>query len=208
MRGLVAAIAVVLVLAVAADAVATWAFERSAAEQAAETLDAPVEVDLQGWPVSVRAAAGSVPRATLTATDVPLTEAGARMTRVQATLTDVDPRGAEDALRVGELPPATGGSWTAELAETDLRAALPDLGELRFTDTGLRVTLGGVELEATVTAEDGRLVVAPQAPLLDWARLELGFAELPGEPTVEAVGVTPEALRIEGRLHPPPRRSG
>lgn len=204
----VVAIAVLGVLAAAADAVGTLALERSAAQRAEQALDAPVDVELEGWPVTVRALTGSIPRASVTSTDVPLTEGGATLSRVEATLTDVETRDAGDALAAGELPPATGGSWSAELGAADLRAALPETGQPRLADGVIRLTFAGVELDANLTAEDGRLVVVPTAPLLDWARLELGFEELPGAPAVEGVEVTPQAIRVEGNLHPPPPRRG
>src|SRR5688572_21271926 len=152
-----------------ADAAATTYAEERTEQRLARVYNTEADVDFDGWPVSVRVLlTGSIPRATVSASDVPL-DNGATVDDLDVRLEDVSVR--LDDLRSGRgrrLPPANEGTFRAGLDEQSVAALLSIPGNL-VTVTLERdvVTLsaGDLSVTADVEAVDGDVVVSFQGPL-------------------------------------------
>ncbi len=203
MRGLVpafvAAIAVGLGL-VAADTLLTQAVERLAATRVSNELGSPAEVDLDGFPVTLRVLLTStVPRAVVTAVDVPLEDTEARLDRVRVELLDVT------ATFDGGVD-AAGGTFSAEIGEENLQrlVGLPDdieITALRLGDGVAELTLGGVPVvSAAATLVEGGIELRPTGDFVDQLSLTVDLGGLPDGVVVDEVVITPGIVTLRGRI--------
>ena len=199
---------VLLVLGVGgyfADQAITVAAERSTAAQVSRALDADTQVDFNGWPVSVRMLRGTIPSATMTATDVPL-EQGGRLDVLNIELTDVRVNLADLRETGGRrLPPARRGRFVAELGESSVARILklPDAVSLTLDRGVATIKAAGLEVDADVTARDGDIVVSLTGPLkqlLGGAEFPIDLSDEPGGPAVKSVRIDGGVITLRGAL--------
>lgn len=212
--GLLCTLGLLLGLAAMVDAGLTRSAEREAAERVrAETGAVAAEVDLRGWPVSLRLATGSVPEAFVTATDVPIPDRAALISLLEVTLTDLALR-LDDLQTPGAVPVrAATGRFEARLDADALTAlTVESSGTEGFVDrvepvvtpdgTGVvRVTLasGLGTVDAVPEAREGSLVLRPvQALPIGPAELVVPLRDLPAGATVDGIHVEPGALVLAG----------
>jgi hypothetical protein len=204
MRVLFASLVVLLVVAAGVDLALTRSAERRASEQATVQLGAPATVDLQGWPVTVRLLAGTLPAVEVRATDVP-TDSGVRLATLDATLTRVRVRIAD--LAAGRLPEeAEDGTFVATLDREGVRQLLGDLGQagdVQLTPGRVAFTVGGFTIESGVGVANGQLVLTPFTDLgLLPDTFQVPLPELPAGVDVQNVSVLDDALQLEGTFAP------
>ena len=208
MRGfgcLFVAVAVLAVVLFVGDQVATSTAERRTSANITSTLDAPAEVELHGWPVGLRMLLGSIPSATLVATDVPL-DNGATLDRLDVELTNVaitiDDLNAQEE----RLPKADQGTFTAQLDEASVGAmmGIPEgLAEITLEDGLVELGAGGIAIQADVEASEGNVVVSlagPLAAILGGSEFAIDLSEEPGEPFVQDVEIDAGVMTVSGRL--------
>lgn len=196
------------------DRVAVTVAQQRVSDQASAALGAPAHAELHGTLVGLRLLTGTVPRIDVTAEDVPVLQ-GATIDRIAVTLTGV--RVTREYLRQqpDALPPAEDGRFRAEVGVGAIGELLPMPGLIDVDTEGdrLRLSVGNLAVEATLDAEDGRVVVRPQTPLaavLGLERLEVDLSDQAGRPHVETVDVRGDVVVLRGRLlevHRPTRSS-
>jgi hypothetical protein len=210
MRRLGCLIVVLLVLGVGmfvADAAATTYAEERTEQRLARAYDTEADVDFEGWPVSARVLfTGSIPRANVSAADVPL-ENGGTINDLDVTLDDVSVR--LDDLRSGRgrrLPPANSGTFRASLGEGSVAALLRIPGNL-VTVTLERdlVTLSAGELsvQADVEARDGDIVISfagPLEALVGGSAFPIDLSGIAGAPAAEDVTIRAGRMVVSGTL--------
>lgn len=188
----------------AADLLATQYLEQRTARETSRTLDADTVVDLEGWPVGVRALMGTIPQATVVAEDVPL-DNGASLDRLDVVLRDVD----VDVNRLGDpdrLPAARSGEFEAVLGEEGVVAMLglpSGVADVTLEQGVVRVRAAGLEVEADVEARDGNVIVSLAGPLeqlLGGAEYPIDLSQEPGSPYVEEVEIRDGRLFVRGVL--------
>ena len=200
MRVVAATVLVVVLLLLLVDLLATNLAEDRAAEQVAAELNADVDVDLRGWPVTLRLLGRQVPEVGFVATDVPLRDTAASLSRLDATLRDVEVpwtwTGEMDGVvRAGE------GTFTAELDETAVQALVDLPITVTLEDGVIRGSIAGAQLDATAEVEEGAIVLRPAAgALANLGELRLPLQGLPQGAVVEGVRVEPGVLRLNGSL--------
>lgn len=205
-RAAVVAGAVLVLVAVALLGVNAWmtrSAEEAAAEHASEALGARASVRLRGWPVGLRLAAGSPVDAVVQATDVPITESAAVVSRLVIELDDVviDRQALTDG--TGGLEAAR-GRFVAELGPDAVEEAAGLIGQLPLVGVELRrgvarLSVAGFPvLDATAEVVDGAVVFTPTAPLGSFARVELELGALPFGFRAHDVEIRRDALRLEG----------
>lgn len=200
MRRVLVGLLVVAVLAFLGDALATNVAEARAAERVAAELGASVDVDLRGWPVSLRLLNRHVPEVGLVATDVPLRDTPASLTRLEATLTDVAVPWTWTG-RLDGVVEARGGTFAAELDEAAVQS-LVDLPVTISLEEGIiRGSVGTAQLDATAEVVDGAIVLRPAASALaELGELRVPLDGLPQGAVVESVRVEPDVLLIAGSV--------
>jgi len=188
-----------------ADQALTAAAERSTAAQVSRALDADTEVEFDGWPVALRMLRGTIPSATMTATDVPLEQEG-RLDSLNIELTDVRVDLA-DLRKAGgrRLPPARRGRFVAELGESSVARILelPDAVSLTLDRGVATINAAGLEVDADVTARDGDIVVSLTGPLeqvLGGAEFPIDLSDEPGGPAVKSVRIDGGVITLRGAL--------
>lgn len=208
MRGFGCLFVAVLVLAGAlfvGDLVLTSTAEERTATRIGETLEADAQVDLQGWPVGLRMLLGSIPSATLRATDVPL-DNGAVLDRLDVVLTDVAITIDDLTTQSDRLPAAEKGTFSAELDEQSVAAMMGipgGLAEVTLQDGQVEIGAGGLAIAADVGARDGDVVVSlagPLAALLGGSEFAIDLSDEPGQPFVEEVEIDGGVMVVRGRL--------
>lgn len=195
---------VLVVVAVATDRIVVTIAERRVSDQVSAALDAPATVDLGGTLPGLRLLTGSIPRVDVAAREVPLTE-GVELQRLDARLTGVRVSWRYLRERQETLPPADEGTFRAQIDVASLADLLPVPGRLEAVDgQRLRLSVANVaSVEATLDAEDGRVVVRPQSPLaafLGLERFDVDLSDQEGRPHVEEVVIRGDALVLRGRL--------
>jgi hypothetical protein len=197
-RVFLAIVIVVAVLAFVADIVVTNVAEDRAAERLSETLSAPSEVEMGGWPVSVRLLGGRLPQVDITATDVPLRDTSARLQRLDATLTDVEFGWTWSSGLEGRVI-AHGGSFTAELGEAAVQSLVDPTITVTLEEGVVRATLAGAQLDATAEVDGDTIVLRPAADLFaGLGELRLPLEGLPEGVQVESVRIEPGVLLLAG----------
>lgn len=190
------------------DLAVTRAAEQRIAQRVTRALEADSTVDLQGWPVTVRALLGSIPTARLSAQDVPL-ENGAAIDQLDVVLRDVDVNVSDlrgGGRRPRSLPAARSGRFEAEIGEASIVAMLgiPEgLVDVRLREGAVVFSAAGVEVEADVEARGGDVVVSlggPLAELLGGAKFPIDLSEQPGAPYVRDVVIRNGVMELSGRL--------
>lgn len=187
------------------DLVLTNTAEERTATRISETLEADATVDLQGWPVGLRMLLGSIPSATLHATDVPL-ENGAVLDRLDVELTDVAITIDDLTTQSDRLPAAEKGTFEAELDEQSVAAMMGipgGLAEVTLQDGLVEIGAGGLAIQADVEARDGDVVASlagPLAALLGGSEFAIDLSEEPGQPFVEEVEIDGGVMVVRGRL--------
>lgn len=190
------------------DLAVTRAAEQRTAQRVTRTLGADSTVDFQGWPVTVRALMGTIPRATLVASEVPLNN-GATLRRLDVNLREVDVdvndlRGGGE--RSSQFPSARSGEFEAELSERSVVAMLgipSGIVDVTLRDGVIVMAAAGVEVEADAVAQEGDVVVSlagPLAELLGAAEFPIDLSEQPGAPYVEDVQIRNGRMIVSGRL--------
>lgn len=182
----------------AVDAWVTSTAEEQAAHRVGEVLGAPTEVELRGWPVSLRLLQGRVPEVALVARDVELA-GGVRLDRLEAVVSNVRITSAE--LRgTGALPIDGGaGTFRADVAE----ATVSDLAGVPVTlgDGLASVTVDGRAVDAVAGVESGQIVLRPVGVAAgEVAPVPLPLPPLPGEAVIDGVRIQPGVLRVSGRV--------
>lgn len=203
---LLLALALLVALAFAVDLGVTVVAEQRAGDQVSEVLDAPATVDLQGWPVGWYLLQGTVPRADISARDVPL-EGGARLDELDVTLERVRVRWRDLREPTDRLPPADQGRFTARLDSEAVQRllGLPDqIVGVELADSHLLISFVDLlEVEADVDAEDGRLVVLPRAEVagvFGAGGIPIDLSGQPGQPEVTDAEVSGGHLVVRGML--------
>jgi hypothetical protein len=197
---LLVTVLLLLVVAVGADALVTRTAEAQAAQRVGAELGAPASVDLRGWPVSLRLLQGTVPEVDIRATDVPLPDADARLSVLEASVTNVRV-GFTDLRGDGDLPVDGGsGTFRAEVTEADVAnlAGLP--GALTLAEGVGVVASTGVPIEVIATVDAGVVVLRPLAAAPGLQPVRLAPLALPGEATLDAVRILPGRLELTGRI--------
>lgn len=207
MRGLGCLVLLIVIVGglFAADLAVTSYAEQRTSQRVERTLDADADVQLQGWPVSLRMLLDTIPTARVEANDVPLRE-GATLDQLDVELNDVeitidDLTGAED-----RLPAAREGTFEAQLGEASVSALLgipSGLAEVALEDGVVRVGAGELSIEATVEARDGDAVVILQGPIaavLGGSQFAIDLSDEPGRPAVESVDIRQGVMVVQGRL--------
>lgn len=205
----IAAVVAVALVVVAAgllllDRVVTSMAEERAAERVSEELEAPTEVTLHGWPVALRMLLGTIERAEVTATDVPLDEGGT-LDQLDVTLHDID-------LDIGDLqnppdglPPARDGEFKASISG-DITWALTSvpsmLASLEITGDVVQLQTPVAALSADLVVHRNRLLFEPDVPLGVVFRgdVELDISDQPGSPVLEEAAINDGTLRLRGRF--------
>lgn len=189
---------------IADQAVTTYAEQRTAVN-VSEALQTDATVAFSGWPVGARLLLGSIPKAEVTASDVPL-DNGSTLDRLDVELTDVKVDVSDLRTNSDQLPPAQDGTFTAELSEGSVTAMLGvpgDVVQVRLRDGVMQLRAAGLRVEADVVAENGDVVVrlrGPLAQLLGGAELPIDLSDEPGAPEVENVEIRNGAMIVSGRL--------
>jgi hypothetical protein len=186
--------------AIAADAWFTSTAEEQASQRVGAVLGAPTDVELRGWPVTLRLLQGTVPEVGLVAQDVEL-EGGVRLQRLEADVQDVRITFAE--LRGTDDLPIDGGSGTfrAELSQDTVAHLAGMPGGVELGDGLGRAVIGGQPIEVVAAVEGGLVVFRPVgAPTGEVSPVALALPPLPGAAVIEAVRIEPGVLVISGRV--------
>lgn len=196
---LLLALAVVLV---ATDRIVAMVAEQRVSEQVSAALDASATAELGGALPGLRLLTGTVPRIDVSAEDVPVADR-AVLAQLDVTLTGVRVSWRYLFEERETLPPADDGRFRARIDVASLAELLP--GELEAVDgERLRLSFAGIaSVEATLDAEDGRVVVRPQTPLaglLGLERFDIDLSGQEGRPHVEEVDIRGDAVVLRGRL--------
>jgi hypothetical protein len=201
-------VAVVLVVVVGllfvADIVVTNIAEERAAERVTEELDAPAEVTLHGWPVALRMLTGTIQRAEMTATDVPL-EDGGTLDSLDVTLHDIEVGLGDLTDPPDGLPPARDGEFEARLSG-DITWALTSvprmLATLRIERDAVRLQTLIANMSADLRVRSNALVFEPNVPLgvLFRGEVSLDLSEQPGSPRLQTADIEGDTLVIRGTL--------
>lgn len=218
---LLAGLLVLAVVAVVGDRILAAEVEQRAAAVASDTLAAPVEVELRGFPMALHLLRGRIPQAELTARGVPIGDRDGLLPLLRVRLTQV-----AVALRAdgaGRLPPAEAGVFHAEAdgpALASVVGAPAELGEVTIHDGEVRFAADGITVVMVPAVEAGRLALTldrveaaagsagiPPELRPEFPRLTADLSELPGVPVVERVRALPGVLVLDGRLSrlTPPR---
>lgn len=192
------------VVVVAADRMVAAVAEQRVSDHVSAALDAPATVELGGTLPGLRVLTRRLPRVDVAAEDVPLGR-GVVLDRLDATLTGVRVTWTYLREQPERLPPADEGRFRAEIGVASLADLLPISGRVEATDSGrLRLSIANLaSVEATLDAEDGRIVVRPQTPLagvLGLERFDIDLSDEPGRPHVEDVEIREETVVLRGRL--------
>jgi hypothetical protein len=182
----------------AADAWVTSTAEEQASHRVGAVLGAPTEVELRGWPVSLRLLQGRVPEVALVARDVEL-DGGARVDRLEAVVSNVRITFAE--LRGTDALPIDGGAGTfrADLAEATVSglAGVP----VTLGDGLASLTIEGRAVDAVAGVESGGIVLRPVGGAAgEVAPVPLPLPPLPGEAIIDGVRIQPGVLRVSGQV--------
>jgi hypothetical protein len=187
-----------------ADLVVTNIAEERASEQVSEELEAPTEVTFHGWPVALRMLTGTIQRAEVSATDVPL-EQGGTLDTLDVTLYDIEV-GLGDLTDPPEtLPPAREGVFEATISG-DITWALTSvprmLATLRIERDAVRLQTLITELSADLRVRGNRLIFEPNVPLgvLFRGEVALDMSEQPGRPQLEEADIEADTLVLRGTL--------
>ena len=186
------------------QAVTTYA-EQQTANNVSEALGTEATVAFSGWPVGARLLLGSIPKAEVSATGVPL-DTGATLDRLDVELTDVKVNVSDLRNNTDQLPPAEDGTFRAELTEESVTGMLGvpgDIVQVRLQDGVMQLRAPGVRVEADVVAENGDVVVrlrGPLAQLLGGAEVPIDLSGEAGAPEVETVEIRNGVMIISGRL--------
>jgi hypothetical protein len=201
---IVVVLAVVVGLLFIADQVVTSIAEERASERVAEQLDAPTEVTFHGWPVALRMLGGTIERAEVRSTDVPLDEGGT-LDRLDVTLRDIEV-GIGDLTDPPEtLPPAREGTFEARLSG-DITWALTSvprmLATLRIEGDAVRLRTLVAELSADLQVRRNRLIFEPNVPLgvLFRGEVALDMTQQPGRPRLDRAEIDGDTLVLRGIL--------
>ncbi len=196
---MVATLVLLVVAGVVADTLLTNAAERQASARVSEELGAPADVDLRGWPVSLRLLSGTVPEVGITAQDVPVEDTSVRVARLEVEVADVRIRFA-DLRAAGPLPVDGGaGTFRAELSEAEVNR-LAGVGGLQLGDGVASFDVAGQRVEVVATVEDERIVLRPITGLPGVGPVPLAPVALPGEIRLEAVRIRPGLIELSGRV--------
>lgn len=202
-----AAAAVVLVLGAGlflADRFVTSMAEEQAATHVGRELRADSVVSLHGWPVTLRMIVGTIERAELTATDVPL-ERGGTIDRLDVTLHDIDLSLADLRNPPSGLPPSRDGSFRA-LLHGDITWALDSvpsvLASLEVVDDAVELQTPIAVLSADLVVQSNRLLFEPNVPLGVVFRgpVQLDISDQPGRPVLEDAEIVDGTLVLTGRF--------
>lgn len=204
MRALASLLVVLALLAggaVLADSLLTRTAEQQAAQRlSAELGGAPAEVDLRGWPVSLRLLGGQVPRADLAATGVTFADSPVRIERFEATLEDVRVRFA-DLRGDGPLPVNVGaGRFTVDLDEENVNRAVVVPGGITLGEGLAAVDVAGRRVEVVPIVEAGQVVLRPVVEGTDLPPVTVPLPDLPAEVVIEQVIVRPGVLTVSGQV--------
>lgn len=199
----VAALAVATALVLAADLLLADVAEQRAADRISEEVGAEARVDLHGWPTTLRLLFGTLPRAEVTAVQVPLDDLTTDLDRLDITLEDVRLRWSD--LRVGAaLPHAARGTFEARLSsDTTFALASVPSGLLGFEirDGELYARVLGNDVATDLRVGDGAIHVAPRIPLgRALGDTTIDLSDQPGDPQPEEVFVDGDVLVVRGRL--------
>lgn len=208
MRWLVA-LAIVLGLLAGADLLAERAIEQQAAERIRTRAGAAAAtLDLAPFPVTLRLLAGTVPRATVTATDVTVPSSPVRLSRLTAAVTDVR----IDVARIRELgdglPPHAGGTFVAELTEAEISRGLRlpppfNIAAIALDEGKASLTVANFAVvSATASIVGGDLVLALSPAIPGFASVPIDIPPLPFGAAVTAVAVHDGRIELTGTLPP------
>lgn len=195
---------VVLVIAALVDRQVTEQAEEQASERVSTELGAPADVDLMGWPVSLRLLLGSVPRVAVTASDVPIPGQPANIDALDVVLLDAELR--LDSLRETGIPVrARTGTFSATLSGEDVYAlagspAVVDrvelgVGVVRFVLAG---DVGVIDVVATLQGED--LVLQATDTVIAVPPVSISLAELPAGARVESYAIEDGEIVLRGTV--------
>lgn len=191
---------IVAVLAFLGDALLTNIAEERAAEQVGAELGADVDVELSGWPVSVRLLMRRVPEVRVVATGVPLRDSPAILSRFEATLRDVDVPWTWSGQLEGQVSAET-GRFVAELDEAAVQALVQLPITVTLEEGIIRGSIGGAQLDVTAEVVEGAIVLRPAAETFaGLGELRLPLDGLPEGAVVESVRVETGVLAVEGTL--------
>jgi hypothetical protein len=184
--------------AIGADALITAAAEDRASEEVTRRLEAPTQVRMRGWPVTVHLLQGRIPELELTASGVPIEGQEQRIDRLRVTLSDarVRFRGLQTA---PELEAGT-GTFDAELSETAVTALAGFPGTVVLGDGIASVAAAGQTFDVAVTTEQGAVVFRPLVPVAQGLQpVELRLPDLPWAMVqVDRALISPGLLRLSG----------
>lgn len=207
MRALaIAAVLLVVVAVIAAlvDRQVTEQAEAQASERVSTELGTPADVDLQGWPVSLRLLLGSVPRIVVTASDVPIPDQPARLDELDVQLSDAELR--LDSLRETGIPVrARTGTFRTTLSAEDVLALAgnpPLVDRVELADGTIRFVLAedvGV-LDVVPSLRPDELVLQAQGTTVDVPPVRLSLADLPAGARVEAFEIADGELVLRGTV--------
>jgi hypothetical protein len=186
--------------AVGADALLTSAVEREASARVGAVLDAPADVALRGWPVSLRLLQGRVPEADIVAAGVPLGD-GLRIDRLEATISDVTLDLSDLRRRDAWGLDVGGGTFVAEFSEGSVgdMTGLPI--QVRLGEGLAEVSVGDLVVEIAASVEAGRVVLRPLGPVPPGlGPVALSLPALPGDARIDQVRVLPGRLLVTGTL--------
>ena len=190
---------------IAGDQLVTATAESRTAARTGSALDAEVDVDLEGWPVTLHMLNGSIPQATLAATDVPL-DNGASLDRLDVVLTDVEVNVSDLTGDAENLPDAGTATFEAELDESSVAAMLGipgGIAEVTLESDTVTISAAGIAVAADVEARDGDIIVSlagPLAQLLGGAEFPIDLSNTPGAPAVEDVEIRNGVMHVSGSL--------
>jgi hypothetical protein len=198
-----AALVLLLVGLLLANAWVTRSAEEAASERASQALGADAAVRLVGWPVGLRLVSGSPIDALVEASGVPLPGTSAVLSRLEIELDDVvvDRRGLAGDDQGLE---ASRGRFVAELDTDAVRQLAGLIGRLPLVGIELRSGVARLDvagfplLEATAEVVDGGVEFRPTLPLASFASVRLEFEELPLGFRADRVEIRRDVLRLEG----------
>jgi hypothetical protein len=182
----------------AADAWVTSTAEEQASHRVGAVLGAPTEVELRGWPVSLRLLQGRVPEVALVARDVELA-GGVRLDRLEAVVSNVRITFAE--LRGTDALPVDGGSGTFRADVSEATASQLTGVPVTLGDGLATVTVDGRAVDAVAAVEGGQIVLRPVGGAAgEVPPVPLPLPPLPGEAVIDGVRIQPGVLRVSGQV--------
>lgn len=203
MRGITAFVVTVFLLVgvgVVVDALVTARAEEEASLQLSGLLGGDADVDLRGWPVSLRLLAGNVPEVGVVATDVGLS-GDVGLDRLEVTVADVRVTFAD--VRAPQAARVSGGAgtFTALLDEAAVGALVGFPGAVTLGDGIGQVQAQGVSADVTAAVEGGSIVLRPVGAVPPGVEpVPISLPPLPGQAVVDSARIVPGALRLEGRV--------